>query len=140
MEVALALLADATNTTRDGKLNVLGVFDAIHARKFPSAHPTMVLVLRLEASTDDWDRKHELDVRFIDEDGAQLLKIDARVVVPAAGESGRPRRFTHPIQINGLGFKTPGNFAFEIRVNGELAVTLPLSVLESKPANRPETA
>lgn len=132
MEVALALLADAANTTRDGKLNVLGVFDAIYAPKFPSAHPSMVLVLRLEALADDWDRKHELDVRFIDEDGAQLLKIDARVLVPPGGDSGRPRRFTHPIQINGLSFKKPGNFAFEIRVNGELATTLPLSILEAK--------
>ena len=138
MEVALALLADAANTTRDGKLNVLGVFDAIHATKFPSAHPSMVLVLRLEASAADWDQKHHLDIRFIDEDGAQLLKINAHIVVPPAPDSGRPRRFTHPIQINGLRFKKPGGFAFEVRVNGDLAVTLPLQVIESTPASHPQ--
>ena len=132
MDVALALLADAANTTRDGKLNVLGVFDVIYASKFPSAHPSMVLVLRLESAAADGNRQHELDVRFIDEDGAQLLKIDARVVVPPTPESGRPRRFTHPIQINGLQFKKPGNFAFEVRLNGDLATSLPLTVLERK--------
>ena len=139
MEVALALLADAANTTRDGKLNVLGVFDAIRASKFPSTHPSMVLVLRLEATAADWDQKHELDVRFIDEDGGQLLKINAHIVVPSAPDSGRPRRFTHPIQINGPRFKKPGGFAFEVRVNGQLAVTLPLQVIEAKPAAHPES-
>lgn len=140
MEVALALLADAANTTRDGKLNVLGIFDAIRAPKFPSTHPSLVLVLRLQASPTDTADTHALDVRFIDEDGAQLLKIDAQVKLPALAQPGQPRRFTHPIQINGLRFKQPGNFAFEIRVNGQLAASVPLAVLESKPPNRPEPA
>jgi len=136
MEVALALLADAANTSRDGKLNVLGIFDAIRAATFPSAHPSMVLVLRLEAAPIDGD-KHDLDIRFIDEDGGQLLKINAQVVVPAPTETGQPRRFTHPIQLNGLRFKKPGNFAFEVRVNSELAATVPLAVLEAKPPPTP---
>ena len=78
MDVSLALLADAANTSRDGKLNLLGIFDAIQAPTFPTTHPSMTLVLRLEASAADGNRAHDLDVRFIDADGARLFKIDAR--------------------------------------------------------------
>ena len=137
MDVALALLADAANTTRDGKLNVLGVFDAIRAPTFPAAHPSLVLVLRLEAHALDWDRQHQLDVRFIDEDGHQLLGIKATLSVPPSPDPERPRRFTHPIQINGLNFKRPGHFAFDVRINGQSAATVPLDVLETKPARAP---
>ena len=134
MDVSLALLADAANTSRDGKLNLLGIFDAIQAPKFPSTHPSMMLVLRLEASAADGDRAHDLDVRFIDADGARLFKIEARVVVPPGMEPGQPHQFTHPIQINGLALKRPGQYAFEVRMDGVLAATVPLRVLRSPAA------
>ena len=114
MDVSLALLADAANTSRDGKLNLLGIFDAIQAAKFPTTHPSMMLVLRLEASAADGDRAHELDVRFIDADGGQVFKLDGRVVVPSSIEPGQPHQFTHPIQINRLALKT----ARPVRVRG----------------------
>ena len=132
MDVSLALLADAANTSRDGKLNLLGIFDAIQAPTFPTTHPSMTLVLRLEASAADGDRAHDLDVRFIDADGARLFKIDARVVVPPGMEPGQPHQFTHPIQINGLALKRPGQYAFEVRVDGVLAATVPLRALRSR--------
>ncbi len=132
MDVSLALLADAANTSRDGKLNLLGIFDAIQAPKFPTTHPSMTLVLRLEASAADGNRAHDLDVRFIDADGARLFKIDARVVVPPGMEPGQPHQFTHPIQINGLALKRPGQYAFEVRMDGVLAATVPLRALQSR--------
>ncbi len=137
MDVSLALLADAANTSRDGKLNLLGIFDAIQAPQFPSTHPSMMLVLRLEASAADADRAHALDVRFIDADGGQVFKLDGRVVVPSSLDPGQPHQFTHPIQINGLALEGPGQYAFEVRLDGVLAATVPLRVLQSPVAGPP---
>ena len=40
MDVSLARLADAANTSRDGKLNLLGIFDAIQA---PALRPSAIV-------------------------------------------------------------------------------------------------
>src|SRR6185436_5289009 len=48
VDVKLALLADGANATAEGKLNILGIFNALHAASFPCAHPHMCLVLRFE--------------------------------------------------------------------------------------------
>ena len=39
MEVKVALLADGANVSREGKLNLLGIFDTLFARSFPTTHP-----------------------------------------------------------------------------------------------------
>ena len=132
MEVALALLADAANTTRDGKLNVLGVFDVIYASKFPSAHPSMVLVLRLESAAADGNRQHELDVRSSTKTAPSCSRSTPASSCPPPPSPAARVASRHPIQINGLQFKKPGNFAFEVRLNGDLATSLPLTVLERK--------
>ena len=48
MHVKVALLADYSNVSREGKLNILGIFDTIYAPTFPTTHPHMQLVIRFE--------------------------------------------------------------------------------------------
>jgi len=35
----LLLVADYANVTDNGKLNVMGIFQRLHAREFPARHP-----------------------------------------------------------------------------------------------------
>ena len=49
MRVSLALLADYSNVSREGKLNILGIFDTIYAPRFPTTHAHLQLVVRFEA-------------------------------------------------------------------------------------------
>ena len=134
MDVALALLADAANLSADGKLNVLGAFDAVRARTFPATHARLVLVLQLEAHTADWDKPHPLAIRFINEDGKELFKMEASITVPAGADPARPARFTNQFQINGLRFDRPGDYAFDILLDGATAKRLPLRVDQLPPA------
>ncbi len=53
MYCSFALFADAANLSQEGKLNVLGVFDALHVASIPAVHPRATLVVRLKASPDD---------------------------------------------------------------------------------------
>jgi hypothetical protein len=128
MDLALALMADAANTAADGKLNVLGVFDAINSPTFPVTHPSMVLVLRFDAGSVDWDTKQDINIRLINEDGDQMLKVDAALTVPRGSDVANRHRFTSQFQINGLTFKKPGDYAFDIVVNGDRKGQVPLSV------------
>ena len=52
MYCSFALFADAANLSQEGKLNVLGVFDALHVASVPAVHPRATLVVRLKASPD----------------------------------------------------------------------------------------
>ncbi|MBC7562156.1 MAG: hypothetical protein H7305_04500 [Gemmatimonadaceae bacterium] len=53
MHVQFALFADAANVSQEGKLNILGVFDALHVGQLPSLHPRATFVVRLKAVTED---------------------------------------------------------------------------------------
>ncbi|MFP5355722.1 MAG: DUF6941 family protein, partial [Gemmatimonadota bacterium] len=39
MHVSFALFADAANISQEGKLNILGVFDAVQVGQLPAVHP-----------------------------------------------------------------------------------------------------
>jgi len=49
MDLTYLLAADYANITRDGKLNVMGIFSIINAPGFPAVHPQMYLVAQLTA-------------------------------------------------------------------------------------------
>ena len=53
MHVSFALFADAANISQEGKLNILGVFDALQIGSLPAVHPRATLVVRLKAAEDD---------------------------------------------------------------------------------------
>ena len=130
MQVNLLVLCDAANVSREGKLNILGEFDSIHASAFPLTYPTMVLVLRMEAHpTESGD--HRLKLRLLDADGQD-------VVPPLEGEfstgfppfAGVPVR-TAPIilQMHGVRFARPGHCSFELLVDGHHLRSLPLHIV-----------
>ena len=53
MHVTFALFADAANLSQEGKLNILGVFDALQVGSLPAVHPRATLVLRFKAGAPD---------------------------------------------------------------------------------------
>src|SRR6266516_902993 len=63
MEVKLALLADGANVSREGKLNLLGIFDTLFARSFPTTHPQMQLVIRFEAAAHERSEEHTTELQ-----------------------------------------------------------------------------
>src|ERR1700710_2993145 len=52
MHLSFALFADAANISQEGKLNILGVFDAVQCGTLPTVHPRGHLVLRAKGGPD----------------------------------------------------------------------------------------
>jgi hypothetical protein len=130
MNVNLAVLCDAANVSREGKLNILGEFDSIHASTFPLTYPTMVLVVRLEAHPTEAG-EHHLKLHLFDEDGRD-------VVPPLEGEfpTGDPpfpgvaiRTAPLILQMHGVRFDHPGHYSFELLVDNHHLRSLPLHIL-----------
>ena len=132
MEVGLALLADYANVTREGKLNVMGLFTIIKAPALPWVHPQMQLVLQFEAGPAEWDTQKEIQVKLMDADANQLLDLRGSVKVPR-GDAGRPVSINSIMTFANVKFSAAGDYAFHILIGGETKKTVSLRVTHVPP-------
>lgn len=128
MEIDLALLADAATIDASGKLNILGIFDHLSAGSFPARHPRMVLILRFAAGMRE-SGTHTVEIELKDAHGDELMHIDGEMVLPpgpvaTAGATSVP----HLLNLDGVILPHAGRYSFDVRVDGEHQVTVPLTV------------
>lgn len=128
MEVDLALLADAATVDASGKLNILGIFDRLGTSSFPTRHPRMSLVLRFSAGVHEVG-KHEVEIVLKGPAGKELVRIDGEMNLTAGprGVSGGVL-VPHVLNLDGLVFPAPGRYSFDVRVDGEHHVSIPLTL------------
>lgn len=127
MDVTLALLADYANVTREGKLNVMGVFSVINAPILPWVHPQMQLVLELEAGAAEWDMQKDIEIKLLDADAKQIVAVKATVKVPR-GEPGRRARINSMMTFNNVKFDVQGDYVFAVLIGGETKKEISLVV------------
>ena len=128
MEVDLALLADAATIDGAGKLNILGIFDRLGTSAFPTRHPRLSLVLRFSAGIQELGR-HEVAIVLRAPDGKEVVRIDGEMNL-AAGVHGVSSGVLvpHILNMDGLVFPTAGRYAFDVLIDGEHHVAIPLTV------------
>jgi hypothetical protein len=128
VEVDLALLADAATIDASGKLNILGIFDHLSAASFPVRHPQMVMVLRFSAGVHEAGQ-HKVEIVLHDPDGHEVVRVDGDMNL-APGPSGVADGVHVPqiLNMGGLVFPKAGRYGFDVRVDGEHHVTLPITV------------
>src|SRR5437870_5367185 len=119
MDVTLALLADAANVSADGKLNILGIFNALGAHSFPVVHPQMALVLRFEASRAEEGKGRQIELQLSDNDGQKMFKIGAQLMVPTGSPPGTPIRLNHILMLNNLQSPKSGDYVFSVLVGDD---------------------
>lgn len=131
MEVALAVLADHANISREGKLNILGIFDTIFARDFPAIHPQALLIVRFEADISEAGSKKPIEIRLIDEDGAVILTVTGEVTL-GKPEPGEIMQANALLTLTNIVFPHPGRFTFKIHVNQEYKGEVALRVQQPR--------
>ncbi len=62
MKIIFSVLADSANITREGKLNILGIFDSIQVQQFPVTCPQMQFVMRFEADRAEAGKSKKAEV------------------------------------------------------------------------------
>ena len=129
MEVTLAVLADGANLSREGKLNLLGIFDTICARTFPTTHPQMQLVLRFEAGPEEAGGTRAIEVQFLAADDRVLFRIPGALTVQARAFGDRVR-MDQILTLNNVQLEQPGRYRFQIVVEGVPRAVVPLQVEE----------
>lgn len=86
MQVSFALFADAANLSQEGKLNILGVFDALQVAGLPALHPRAHLVMHLKGTARDVG-SHTITLRWLSPSGTELWSSsgDLNVGAPPPG-------------------------------------------------------
>lgn len=130
MDIDLALLADAATVDASGKLNILGIFDRLGAQTFPARHPRLSLVLRFTAGLQETGT-HHVDISLRDPDGEEVVHMDGDMQLgPPPGGARDAIRVPHVLNIDGLVFPRPGRYSFNVKVDGEHHVSIPLLVAD----------
>ena len=134
IKIPFAVIADSANVSREGKLNILGIFQNIGANTVPATHPQISLVLTFQAERGDANSEHPIKIQLVSEDGEVILNIEANLKfnMPPSGEHSV---LVHQIfQFANITFTRFGTYDFNIFVNNEVRKTVSLSVIEVKPA------
>ena len=134
IRIPFAVIADSANVSREGKLNILGIFQNIGANTVPATHPQISLVLTFQAERGDANSEHPIKIQMVGEDGEVIINIEANLKfsMPPSGEHSV---LAHQIfQVANIPFTRFGTYDFNIFVNNEVRKTVSLNVIEVKPA------
>jgi hypothetical protein len=131
MHLSFALFADAANISQEGKLNILGVFDALQVGTLPTVHPRATLIVRLKALADDVGR-HTLALTWVGPAGDELWSSSGELEVgappPGAAELDVP-----VIAAIDLPIQEAGTHGMRVAVDGEFCAELLLHVRAGAP-------
>lgn len=117
MHVSFALFADAANLSQEGKLNILGVFDAVQVGQLPAIHPRAHLVVRLKGGAPDIG-VHTVSLRWENPSGVDLWSSDGELAVEGAPSSATEMDFPLIAAID-LPLDEPGGYTMRIALDGE---------------------
>jgi hypothetical protein len=126
MKIEAFLLCDAA-TDSMGKLNVLGAFDRLFLPETPGFHQACTVALRVR-----FDRmevgSHEFEIRFVDQDGRDILKpLMGQVEVTFGGEA-HSGAMNFVLNLVRIPLSYYGDYQLDLRFNGNLVGSLPLTV------------
>ncbi len=137
MHVSFALFADAANISQEGKLNVLGVFDAVHVGQFPALHPRATLVVRLKGTPADVGT-HPMTLRWTNARGNELWSSTAELAVAATPGQVTDMDMPIIVQID-LPLDLPGDYTMSVELDGSRKAEAVLHVRGGAPTVPPST-
>jgi hypothetical protein len=135
MQVSFALFADAANLSQEGKLNVLGVFDALQVGAIPAVHPRAHLVVHLKGTSMDVG-PHTVTLRWLNPAGSELWSStgDLNVGPPPSGVTEMDLPLIAQID---LPIDAAGGYTMSIALDGALTADVPVQVRMNAPILTP---
>ena len=132
METKLAVLADFASITREGKLNILGIFDEINPPKLPAQLPIFYVVISYEAGPAEFETEKSTQIAMTDADGNVMVRLEQKITVPRASRPGTRSTMNQISGIVGLPFPRAGDYQFAILIDGREDKTVRLRINEPR--------
>ena len=136
MIVSFALFADAANLSQEGKLNVLGVFDALQVGSVPAVHPRAHLVVHLKGKLADVGR-HTVTLRWINPQGSELWTSAGELNVgqPPSGVTEMDLPLIAQID---LPIDAAGGYRMTVSLDDRQSAEVPVQVRTQPPVRPPQ--
>ena len=126
MHISFAVFADAANLSQEGKLNILGVFDAVQVAGLPTIHPSTHFVVRLKANGDDTGQ-HKLTFRWLSPFDEELWSSSGEMTV--APSPNPVFEVDLPIiAVVDLPLNATGQYTMQVTLDGKVTATARLLV------------
>ncbi len=135
MHISFAVFADGANLSQEGKLNILGVFDALQVAGFPSVHPRTHFVVRLKGSVED-QGPHTLTFNWVNPTGEVLWSSNGELNV-APGPNPAFEMDLPIIGVIDLPLNAPGLYTMQVALDGEHTADARLYVASAPPVVMP---
>ena len=126
MHISFALFADAANLSQEGKLNILGVFDAVQVATLPALHPRAHLVVRLKGDRGDIG-SHTMTLQWINPAGAELWNSGGEIEVAAPPAAVTEMDFPLIAPVD-LPLDSSGGYVMRISLDNVPRADVPLQV------------
>ena len=129
MNIEAFLLCDAA-TNRQGRLNVLGVFDDIFVKQMPAVYPACAVAVRIRFEKIE-EGSHPVKILIIDEDGKSISpKLEGNISVKVA-KGADSVAINSILNIMRLKFEKYGRYRIDLTVDNQLKGCLPFCVREA---------
>jgi hypothetical protein len=115
-----SILCDDVRREDNGKFILIGLFEAIGAKKFPVIHPTLFIMNCWIGGLGTFKQRS----RIISKDG-KILAEDKETTFVLKNLKAKHRIIAH---FNNLKFDMPGEYAVEVLLNGEIKIRYPLLI------------
>ncbi|HET9013201.1 MAG TPA: hypothetical protein VFN38_15350 [Gemmatimonadaceae bacterium] len=126
MHVTFALFADAANLSQEGKLNILGVFDALQVGTLPALHPRATLVVHLKGSAADAGN-HRVSLQWMSPSGEELWSSDGELGIAAPPQGVLEMDFPLIAQLD-LPLDLAGGYVMRVGLDGTTHAEVPVQV------------
>ena len=126
MNVELFALCDAA-ADYNGKLSILGAFDAIWARTVPAVHPQCAVALRMRFSKIE-EGNHKVRILIVDADGQEVVKPFETSANIKYRENINSIAANMILNLHGIKFPGFGEYSIDLTVDGKHEASLPLYV------------
>ena len=126
MHVTFALFADAANLSQEGKLNILGVFDALQVGSLPALHPRATLVVHLKGSPADAG-PHRVMLQWMSPSGSELWSSDGELGVATPPSGVQEMDFPLIAQLD-LPLDVAGRYVMRVGLDGTTHAEVPVQV------------
>ncbi|MDB4917079.1 MAG: hypothetical protein JWM95_4723 [Gemmatimonadetes bacterium] len=137
MHVTFALFADAANLSQEGKLNILGVFDALQVGSLPALHPRATLVVHLKGTPADAG-SHRVTLQWMSPSGTELWSSDGELGVVPPPAAVMEMDFPLIAQLD-LPLDLAGRYTMRVGLDGTTHAEVPVQVRQAAAAPTPRT-
>ena len=128
MDVKLGVLADFASISREGKLNIMGIFDEINPPSLPVALPIFYVVVSYSTRATEFETDKNLEIALQTEDGGILVRLQQPIHVPRPPRPGARGTVNQVHALAGLPFENAGSYQFVISVDGQPIGDIPLRI------------